>query len=70
MEVIYGLIPAMLLIGVGIFLVLVWAAKTGQYDDMEGPPSRILLDDDDPLLPGKTARRGAEPPADADTPKG
>jgi len=37
----------LLLIGLGIF----WAIKNGQFDDMEGPAQRILMDDDDPLLP-------------------
>ncbi len=31
--------------------VLVWAVKSGQYDDLEGDAQRILMDDDDPLLP-------------------
>ncbi|PHS69703.1 MAG: cbb3-type cytochrome oxidase assembly protein CcoS [Methylophaga sp.] len=50
MDVIYGLLPGMLLlglIGVGVFF---WAVRSGQYDDMEGAANRILLDDDDPLL--------------------
>lgn len=36
-----------LLIVVGVF----WSIKSGQFDDMEGPAARILMDDDDPLLP-------------------
>lgn len=36
-----------LLIGFGIF----WAIKSGQFDDMEGPAQRILMDEDDPMLP-------------------
>lgn len=35
------------LAAVGIF----WAIKSGQYDDLEGPAQRILMDDDDPLIP-------------------
>jgi cbb3-type cytochrome oxidase maturation protein len=31
----------------GIF----WAIKSGQFDDLEGPAERILMDEDDPLLP-------------------
>jgi len=33
--------------GIGIF----WAIKSGQFEDMEGPAQRILMDDDDPLIP-------------------
>lgn len=51
MEVIYGLIPAMIILGLVMVGVLVWAVKSGQYEDLEGDASRILMDDDDPLLP-------------------
>lgn len=32
---------------------ILWAIKTGQYEDMEGPAHRILMDDDDPMVPFK-----------------
>ena len=48
MEVIYGLIPGMILLGLVAVGVLFWAARSGQYDDMEGDSHRILLDDDLP----------------------
>lgn len=51
MDVIYGLIPAMVLLALGAVGVFYWASRSGQYDDMEGPAHRILNDDDDPLLP-------------------
>jgi cbb3-type cytochrome oxidase maturation protein len=50
MDVIYSLIPGMMLFGVLLVIVLVWAVKKGQYEDMEGNASRILLDDDDDML--------------------
>lgn len=42
----------------GIFVVLLilgvfWSIRSGQFEDMEGPAERILLDDDDPKLPGR-----------------
>ena len=52
MEVIYGLIPAMIFLGLVMVGILVWAVKSGQYEDLEGDANRILMDDDDPLLPG------------------
>jgi len=51
MEVIYGLIPGMLLLGLFTLALFIWAVKKGQYDDLEGDANRILMDDDDPLLP-------------------
>ncbi len=56
MEVIYFLIPLMILIGLVMVGILFWAARSGQYDDLEGPANRILMDDDDPLLPDRERR--------------
>jgi len=47
MEVIYGLIPGMLLLGLVAVGVLFWAARSGQFDDLEGDAHRILMDEDD-----------------------
>ena len=53
MDILYMLIPLGLVIfGIAIW-AFVWAVKTGQFDDMEGPAHRILMDDDDPRIPGK-----------------
>ena len=42
----------------GIFVVLLivgvlWSIKSGQFEDLEGPAERILMDEDDPKLPGR-----------------
>ncbi|MDP4029710.1 MAG: cbb3-type cytochrome oxidase assembly protein CcoS [Gallionella sp.] len=50
MEVIYSLIPGMMFFGLIFLVVLVWAVKKGQYEDMEGDASRILLDDDEGMM--------------------
>ena len=50
MEIIYSLIPGMMLFGLLFFAVLIWAVKKGQYEDMEGNANRILLDDDDDMM--------------------
>ena len=57
MEVIYGLIPAMIFLGLVMVGILVWAVKSGQYEDLEGDANRILMDDDDPLLPGNANKQ-------------
>ncbi len=51
MDVIYALLPAMIMLALVSVVVFFWAARAGQYDDLEGPAHRILDDDDDPLLP-------------------
>jgi len=50
MDVIYSLIPGMMFFGLVFLAVLIWAVKKGQYEDMEGNASRILLDDDDEMM--------------------
>lgn len=51
MEVIYGLIPSMIIIGIILVIILFWAIKSGQFDDLEGDAHRILMDED--LMPQK-----------------
>ena len=52
MSILYLLIPlAVGLMAVAIVFFL-WTVRTGQYDDLEGPAHRILMDDDDPMIPG------------------
>ncbi len=46
MEVIYGLIPSMIIIGLILIVILFWAIKSGQFDDFEGEGHRILMDED------------------------
>ncbi len=46
MDVIYGLIPGMLILGLVAVGVLFWAARSGQFEDLEGDGQRILMDDD------------------------
>lgn len=51
METIFVLLPLALLIAciaVGLF---VWAASTGQFDDLDTPAIRVLFDDEAPAAP-------------------
>ena len=56
MEVIYTLIPGMIFFGLIMVGILIWAVKKGQYEDMDGDANRILMDDDDPLLPEQESK--------------
>lgn len=44
----YILIPLSLLLVLAIGLIMWWAVRSGQFDDLEGPGFRILMDDDLP----------------------
>ena len=48
MEILYLLIPlSLVLVGVIVWIFL-WAVRSGQFDDLEGPAHQILMDDDRP----------------------
>jgi len=47
MDIIYLLLPVALIIVIIIIAVFFWAVKSDQFDDLEGPAHRILMDDDD-----------------------
>ncbi|WP_374556496.1 cbb3-type cytochrome oxidase assembly protein CcoS [Aquitalea pelogenes] len=46
MESLYLLIPLSIVLAFVIAVVFWWATRSGQFDDMEGPAHRILMDDD------------------------
>jgi cbb3-type cytochrome oxidase maturation protein len=46
MDVIFGLIPGMILLGLVGVLIFFWAVRSGQDDDMDGAAQRIFDDDD------------------------
>ena len=52
METLYLLIPISVALVFFIGVAFWWSLRNGQFDDMEGPAYRILMDDDK-ALPGK-----------------
>ena len=58
MEIIYLLIPvSIVLLGLIVWIFL-WAVRDGQYEDLEGPAHRILMDEDRVVARQKNSRRG------------
>jgi cbb3-type cytochrome oxidase maturation protein len=53
MESLYVLIPLSLALVFVIAVVFWWSLRSGQYEDMEGPGHRILMDDDQPVVDKK-----------------
>ena len=62
MEVLYLLIPISLLLLGGIVWILLWAVRSGQFDDLEGPAHRILLDEE--RVVDRQKKAGGEKPAE------
>lgn len=57
MIALYIVLPLALLIAGGAVAAFVWTVRSGQLDDVDTPPRRILFDDDRPRaqrLPPRT----------------
>ena len=46
MDILYLLIPLSLIIVIVIIWAFLWSVRSGQFDDLEGPAHRILMDND------------------------
>ena len=46
MDIIYLLLPVALIIVIIIIVIFFWAVKSDQFEDLEGPAHRILMDDE------------------------
>jgi cbb3-type cytochrome oxidase maturation protein len=46
-DVLFFLLPVSGVFSVIIVVALLWAVKSGQFDDLEGPAYRILMDEDE-----------------------
>ena len=47
MESLYLLIPLSIVLVFVIGVVFWWSVKSGQFDDLEGPGFKVLMDDDE-----------------------
>jgi cbb3-type cytochrome oxidase maturation protein len=51
MEILIILIPLALLLGGFFIFSFIWSARNGQYDDLETPRFRMLLEENKKILP-------------------
>lgn len=66
MTILYLMIPlSIALIALGVWAFL-WAIRSGQFDDMEGPAYRILMDDDSPSTGQATPAQRDREDSDSD----
>ena len=69
MESVFLLIPLSIVLVFIIGGFFWWSSKNGQFDDLEGPAHRILLDDDSPQVADNPNLKADEPSNnDASTP--
>lgn len=48
MESVFLLIPVSVILVFGIAFGFWWSVRSGQFDDLEGPGFKVLMDDDRP----------------------
>lgn len=59
MGILFMLVPLSMIVLAILIWAAFWAIRNNQYEDMEGPAHRILMDDDDPRIP-QNAQKVAE----------
>lgn len=67
MEILYLLIPMSVGLVFVIAIIFWWSLRSGQFEDLEGPAYRVLMDDDKAIIPSsvKLSKVEDEPnPAD------
>ena len=69
MESLYLLIPVSVVLVFLIGLVFWWSLRNGQFEDLEGPAYRVLMDNDKVAAEddGVTQERGSKMPGDGST---
>ena len=48
MDILYLLIPMSLALVFVLAAIFWWSLRSGQYEDLDGPGYRVLMDDDSP----------------------
>ena len=63
MDILYLLVPLSVVLAMAIGAAFWWAVRNDQFEDMEGPAHRLLLDDDDrvPLPAPEASQAGGQP---------
>ena len=69
MESLYLLIPISVLLVFVIGVLFWWSLRSGQYDDLEGPAYRLLMDDRDERPAAPEGEREAADDQTDDRPK-
>lgn len=60
MESVYLLIPISVILVFVIAWIFWWSVRSGQFDDLEGPGFRILMEDDKPKANDEVERDNVE----------
>jgi cbb3-type cytochrome oxidase maturation protein len=61
MDILLLLVPVSVVLVFIIGLIFWWSLKNGQFEDLEGPAYKILMDDDKPIVSGKNTENNNKP---------
>ena len=61
MEILYLLIPLSIVLVFFIAVIFWMSVRGGQFEDLEGPGYRVLMDDDKPIVTKASTRTGFDP---------
>ena len=65
MEVMYLLVPVSVILVLLLGIVVWWALRSGEYDDLEGPAYRVLMDKDNVGAPPAERNPGSKDEEDS-----
>ena len=66
MDILFLLIPLSLVLVFVIAALFWWSLKSGQYEDLDGPGYRLLMDDDKADAPGTRSTVDSDQSAPSD----
>lgn len=69
MDILYLLVPLSVVLAIAIGVAFWWAVRNDQFEDMDGPAHRLLLDDDDRISEPGTGRTSLAEPEPGRTPQ-
>jgi cbb3-type cytochrome oxidase maturation protein len=59
MDILYLLVPVSVVLVFAIGVVFWWSIRHGQFEDLDGPAYRVVMDDDLPPQPPRSDKDGA-----------
>ena len=62
MDILYLLIPLSVALAFAVGAAFWWALQAGQFDDLEGPAHRILMDDESTTPSANASQSRTSPP--------
>ncbi len=60
MDIMYLLVPMSLVLVFVIAAIFWWSLRSGQFEDLDGPGYRVIMDDDDEIKATQAAQKSPD----------